>query len=147
MKLKTKIIIAIIVVLIAMQFIRIDKTNPPVNPQTDFINVVEVPEHIKTLIRTSCYDCHSNETVYPWYSNIAPVSWWMKGHVNHAREEMNFSIWGKYSEKRKDHKLEEIIELVEEGEMPLPSYLIIHGEAKLDKEQIQTFTEWIQEQR
>jgi len=147
MKLKTKIIIAIIVVLIAMQFIRIDKTNPPVNPQTDFINVVEVPEHIKTLIRTSCYDCHSNETVYPWYSNIAPVSWWMKGHVNHAREEMNFSIWGEYSEKRKDHKLEEIIELVEEGEMPLPSYLIIHGEAKLDKEQIQTFAEWIQEQR
>lgn len=147
MKLKTKIIIAIIVVLIAMQFIRIDKTNPPVNPQTDFINVVEVPEDIKTLIRTSCYDCHSNETVYPWYSNIAPISWWMKGHVNHAREEMNFSIWGEYSEKRKDHKLEEIIELVEEGEMPLPSYLIIHGETKLNKEQIQTFTDWIQEQR
>ena len=94
------------------------------------------------MLKTSCYDCHSNESIYPWYTNIAPVSWWIKKHINEGRDELNFSEWGNYSARRKDHKLDEIIELVEEGEMPLKSYLITHGDAKISTEQRAKIIEW-----
>jgi len=137
-----KIIAGVVVVFIIMQFFRIDKTNPPIDASVDMINVAQVPTEVSSILKTSCYDCHTNESVYPWYTNVAPVSWWIKKHVNEGRDELNFSEWGSYSLRRKDHKLDEIIEMVEENEMPLPSYLIGHGDADLSAEQKAQIIDW-----
>ena len=147
MSLKKKILYAVFAIVVIIQFFRIDKSNPEINPQMNFVQLVDAPTDIKELLRTSCYDCHSHETVYPWYSNIAPVSWWLKDHINHGRGHLNFSIWGEYEDRRKDHKLEEIIEEVKEHEMPLKSYLIAHSDAKLDDAQIEQLTSWVQSLR
>lgn len=139
---KKKIIIGIVAVLIIIQFFRIDKSAPETNPQDDILVVENVPYEIGIILKTSCYDCHSNATRYPWYSNVAPVSWWLKNHVNEGRDELNFSDWGTYSERRRDHKLEEIDELVSEDEMPLSSYLLVHGDAKLSEKQKKQLVNW-----
>ena len=103
---KKKILYGLIIILIIIQFFRIDKTNPVVNSADDFIELTNPPKEIATILVSSCYDCHSNESTYPWYSNVAPVSWWVKHHINEAREELNFSKWSTYNTKKKDHKLE-----------------------------------------
>ena len=121
--------------LVIMQFFGIDKTAPEYDLTDDFITMTQPNDEVKSILKTSCYDCHSFETVYPWYSNIAPVSWWLKDHVNEGRSHLNFSTWANYEYKRADHKLEEVIEMMEEDEMPLNSYLITHGDAKLSAEQ------------
>lgn len=126
-----KISLFLLFVFILIQFIRIDKTNAAINSQDDFLTISSANSEVSKVIKSSCYDCHSNESTYPWYTNIAPVSWWVKNHINEGRGELNFSIWASYSEKRKNHKLEECIEMIEEGEMPMSSYTIMHGEAKL----------------
>ena len=142
-----KIAIGFIVLLVIIQFFRIDKTNPTIIQENDFISITNPPENIKNLLKTSCYDCHSNQTTYPWYTNVAPISWWVKQHINEAREELNFSEWGTFTEKRKKHKLEEVYEEVEEGEMPLKSYLIAHSEAKLTTEQKNELVAWFKAEK
>lgn len=142
-----KIAIGFIVLLVIIQFFRIDKTNPTIIQENDFISITNPPENIKNLLKTSCYDCHSNESTYPWYTNVAPISWWVKQHINEAREELNFSEWGTFTEKRKKHKLEEVYEEVEEGEMPLKSYLIAHSEAKLTTEQKNELVAWFKAEK
>lgn len=137
-----KILFGLLAVVVIIQFFRIDKTNPPVNRALDIMNVVPVPPEIKSILKTSCYDCHTNETVYPWYTNVAPVSWWIKNHIDDGRDELNFSEWGNYSLRRKDHKLDEIVEMIDEEEMPLPSYLIAHGDARLNAEQKALLVDW-----
>jgi len=137
-----KVLFGLLAVFVIMQFFRIDKSNPPVDTTLDLVTAVHVPSEIKQILGTSCFDCHSNKTVYPWYSNIAPVSWWVKKHINEARDELNFSEWGSYSLRRKDHKLEELVEMVEEDEMPLPSYLIVHRDASLTTEQKAQLINW-----
>lgn len=139
---KKKIILSLVAVLVVIQFFRIDKSNPPSDPALSLFVVEQVPDQVQSIIKTSCFDCHSNNATYPWYSNVAPVSWWVKNHINEAREELNFNEWGSYSVKKKMHKLEEIEEEVGEGEMPLPSYLIIHGDARLTKQQQQSVINW-----
>jgi hypothetical protein len=130
--------IAIIFILLMIQSIQIDKTIEPVNPTTDFISVTAANTEVAGLLKTACYDCHSNQPTYPWYTNMAPVSWWIKHHINEGSQHLNFSIWGTYSEKRKNHKLEECIEMIEEGEMPMYSYTLMHKEAKLaDSQKLQ----------
>lgn len=138
-----KIILGLIILLVLIQFIRIDKTNPPVDTTKDFITLTKPSDEIKGILVTSCYDCHSNQTTYPWYSNVAPVSWWLKDHINEGREHLNFSEWGNYKEKRQQHKLDECIEEVHEGEMPLSSYTITHKGAALSPAQQETLNNWI----
>jgi len=130
-----KILVVLLIVLLCIQFIRIDKTNPASIAENDFLKITAADPELTAIIKTSCYDCHSNESTYPWYTNIAPVSWWIKHHINEGREELNFSEWGTYKEKRKNHKMEECVELVEAGEMPMSSYTLMHSEAKLTAEQ------------
>jgi hypothetical protein len=120
---------------VLMQFFRIDKTNPPLDPANDFISITKPSAEIASILKASCYDCHSNEIRYPWYTNIAPFSWWIKHHVNEGNEELNFSEWGTYKPRRMDHKLKEGIEMIEEDKMPLYSYTVMHGDAKLSAEQ------------
>lgn len=137
-----KIFLALLAFIIIIQFFKIDKTNPFSDSQKDMFVVESVPDDVKILLNTSCFDCHSNTSSYPWYTNIAPVSWWIKHHINEGREELNFNEWGSYSIKRKLHKLEEIEEMIEEKEMPLPSYLWVHGEAKLTDQQRKKLIIW-----
>lgn len=142
-----KILIVLVALVIIIQFFRIDKTNPITPIEKDFIEMNQPPAEIAAILKTSCYDCHSNQVSYPWYTNIAPVSWFVKDHINEGREELNFSEWGDYSLKRKDHKLEECAEEVEEGEMPLDSYFIMHSDAELTHEQRETMEHYFNELR
>ena len=130
-----KILIALLVVLVVLQFFQIDKTNPAVDESKDFLKTQNTPEEIASIIKTSCYDCHSNESKYPWYSNVQPAGWFLKGHIDEGREELNFSTFTDYEVKRQDHKLEECIEYIEKDEMPLGSYTLVHREAALTEAQ------------
>jgi cbb3-type cytochrome oxidase cytochrome c subunit len=127
--------IVFVFILLMIQSIQIDKTIQAVNPVTDFISVTAANTDVAGFLKTACYDCHSNQPTYPWYTNVAPVSWWIKYHINEGSQHLNFSIWSTYSEKRKNHKLEECIEMIEEGEMPMYSYTVMHKEAKLSDSQ------------
>ncbi len=142
-----RIALALLILFIAIQFFRIDKENPQVNPNQDLLSTHSGDQTVKDLIKAACYDCHSFETKYPWYTNIAPISWWIAGHIDHGREELNFSIWSTYSDRRKDHKLDECVELIEEGSMPLASYLPAHPEARLTETQKNELIDWFKNQR
>ncbi|MFY0605732.1 MAG: heme-binding domain-containing protein [Cyclobacteriaceae bacterium] len=111
------------------------------NP-SDIHQEVLIDDEVSNILKTSCYDCHSNETKYPWYTNVVPVSWLINHDVEEGREELNFSEWAQYSDKRKHHKLEELIEEVEEGEMPMEAYTFIHRSTKLNEQQIAVLTQW-----
>ena len=128
---KKNIFLFILVLLVLIQFIRIDKSTKPVNAATDFIAMTSANAEVEQLLKVACYDCHSSQPTFPWYTNIAPVSWWIKHHIDEGSHHLNFSDWGTYTEKRKHHKLEECIEMVEEDEMPMDSYTWMHKEAKL----------------
>ena len=134
--------LALLAVLVVIQFFGIDKENPPVVAKQEFMGIVSPPADVKDMLKSACYDCHSNETKYPWYSNLAPVSWWLKGHIDHGREELNFSKWGTYDAEKAAHKAEEAAEEVEEQHMPIKSYLLTHGEARLTEEQRQRLAKW-----
>jgi len=134
--------IVIVAALLVAQFIRPDFSNPPINEAETLEASVQVPENIKAIMKRSCSDCHTNTTVYPWYSQISPVSWWLKNHIDEGRRELNFSVWATYQPKRKAKKLEEICEQVNEGEMPLPSYTWAHRDAILSAEDSKFLCDW-----
>ncbi len=138
-----KIGIALVIIFIIIQFYRPEKNSSSENYISDFLIVTNANDTIKSIIKTSCYDCHSNNTQYPWYAEVAPLSWWIAHHVDEAKEELNFSEWSTFSKKRKNHKLKEMIEQLEEKEMPLNTYLPMHPEAKLSEEQISLLITWI----
>ena len=115
--------------------------------ENDFITITNPPKEIAKSLKTSCYDCHSYETKYPWYTNISPLAWWIKDHINEGRDELNFSEWATYKEKRRNHKIEECIELVDEDEMPLSSYLLTHSEAKLTSDNKMLLLNWFKAQK
>ena len=142
-----KIILAVAVLVVILQLFQIDKTNPVADPELDFIAIANPPAEIGSLIKTACYDCHSHQTKYPWYTYTQPLGWWIKDHIDHGRGELNFSEWGNYPTRRADHKLEESAELVLEEEMPLPSYLKTHSEARLSTEQRELLAYWFETER
>ena len=133
-----------IIVLVVIQFKRIDKTNPSIDPSMDFMTIESPPDDIQNLITSACYDCHSHETVYPWYTNVAPLSWWIKGHIDHGRENLNFSRWGEMSEREKLHSLEECEDMIKKEWMPLGSYARMHSKAKLTDQDREEIMNWIQ---
>jgi hypothetical protein len=140
---KQKILFGIIILFILMQFLPVvGKPEVTDNNPNDLLKVTTVPENIKGILKTSCYDCHSNETKYPWYSNIAPASWFLFDHIEEGREHLNFSDWGTFSKKKKLHKLDELTEMIEEDEMPLASYTLIHRDANLDAQQKEAVISW-----
>ena len=112
-----------------------------VNPN-DLLRNNEVPENIASMLRSACYDCHSNETIYPWYANIAPVKWWLYDHINEGREELNFSDWKTLSKTDQAEALDDISSTVVDKEMPLESYPITHPEAELSEEDRQAISDW-----
>jgi len=137
-KLLKKIGLGILIVFAGIQFVRIDKTNPEIKEGNDIISILNPSEEIREILKANCYDCHSNEVVYPWYSNIAPVSWVVGHHVEEGREHLNFSEWGDYDAERQEHKIEECYEEMEEHEMPLSGYGIMHGDmTEEDREKLE----------
>jgi len=142
-----KIGIGLVIILALMQFKQIDKTNPEYNEAEDFITITQPSEEIATLIKAACYDCHSHQAKYPWYSNVAPISWMVEHHIEEGREHLNFSKWGSYDTKKANHKLEECIEEIEEGEMPMKPYVVMHSEAKMSKEQKKALMAFFQNER
>jgi hypothetical protein len=110
----------------------------------DFTKVYYVPKNIETILRTSCYDCHSNNTYYPWYSNIQPVGIFMENHINEGKENLNFNEFGNYSKHKQHSKLKEIGTQIKRDEMPLVSYTLIHKNAILTDIQMQEILNWIQ---
>ncbi len=142
MKITKKIIVFLLVLFVAMQFYRPEKNQAQGDHTALFLTETNPPKDVKVILKQTCYDCHSNNTKYPWYNNIAPVSYWMAEHVKDGKKHLNFSDWQNYSVKKKDHKLEEVIEMVEEGEMPLNEYTWTHDEAKLTETQRHAIIEW-----
>ena len=131
----------VMVVLLIAQAFRIDHTNPPI--QQD----VAAPPEVAAVLRRACYDCHSNETVWPWYSHVAPVSWLLARDVREGRGELNFSTWDAYDAKKKTKKLKETAEEVTEGEMPPWVYVVAHREAALSPADAERLRAWTAEER
>jgi cytochrome c553 len=138
---------ALLMLLLVLQFFQINKTNPEIKPGEDFLVINKTEASTAKLLKDACYDCHSHETKYPWYTNVVPLSWWIKKHIVKGREELNFSTWATYTAKKADHKLEESIEMLEEKKMPLKSYVIAHSEAKLSADQIKQLSDYFRSQR
>lgn len=132
---KKKILIVILVIVALMQFKGIDKTNPKTDAKSDFFLAEHVDIEQADLIRTACYDCHSHETSYPWYSGLAPISWWLAGHIEEGREHVNFSLWAEMDADERAHALKECQEVLREKEMPILSYMLLHNEAWIDQTQ------------
>ena len=130
------------VIFLLIQLVRPDLSNPPVNPNERIEASVNVPPDITAILKRSCNDCHTNETIQPWYSNITPVNWWLKSHFEHGREHLNFSTWTRYTPQQKEKRLEEVCEVVESGEMPLPSYLWGHRDAVLSPDDARLLCAW-----
>lgn len=137
-----RVLLGLLVILVVMQFFRIDKTLPPSDPSKDFINITKPSAEVAALLKVACYDCHSHQTEYPWYTNVAPVSWWIEHHIEDGRKHFNFSIWGDYDSAKQLHKLEEAAEEVGKGHMPLPSYTWGHAAAKLSDYQRKQLQDW-----
>ena len=112
-------------------------------PTTDFIVVNAAPQNISNILQTSCYDCHSNNTYYPWYNKVQPAAWFLESHIEEGKAELNFSEWDTYSDRRKKSKLKSIVSQIEDNEMPLSSYTILHQDAKLTTEQKVEVIKWI----
>ena len=142
-----KILLGLAAVLLILQFFQIDKTNPEYDASKDFMSMYPPSQEVAEILKTSCYDCHSYETKYPWYTYTQPLAWWIGDHIDHGRDELNFSEFGNYNPRRADHKLDEGIEYVENEEMPLPSYTWAHGHARLTWEQRELLIDWFSELR
>ena len=134
--------IAIVLGFITIQFFGIDKTNPPIDNTETLEAAVAVPPDISLILGRSCNDCHTNKTIYPWYANIQPSGWFLKDHIDEGKQNLNLSKFNTFDTKKKIKKLEEICEQVESAEMPLPSYLYIHWDAKLSDSERKALCDW-----
>ncbi len=133
----------LLVALIIIQFFRPAKNKAEGKSANDISTIYPVPENVQAVLKISCYDCHSNNTVYPWYAQVQPVAWWLNSHIQDGKKDLNFSEFASYPIRRQYRKLEEINDLVKKGEMPLDEYLWIHKYAKLNEQQKLTLTNWV----
>ncbi len=128
----------LIIALVAIQLVPVDRTNPPVETE------VPATAEVRSVLRRACYDCHSNETVWPWYSRVAPASWLVASDVHEGREELNFSTWNRYTAKQQAKKMKESWDEVAEGEMPPWIYLPLHPNARLSADDRAALRAWSQ---
>ncbi len=136
-----KLLIAIIILFVGIQFIPYDV---PANIPDKQGEPLQAPKEVEAILKRSCYDCHSNHTNFPWYSSVAPVSFFTKMHVKEGRKHLNFSKWNSYSDEKKAKYLEKIPKAIK-SKMPLPSYLLIHKDAKLSEADKKTLSDWASE--
>ena len=147
MSLLKKILLSTGVVIIGIQFFRpaLNKSSQVFN--TDISKIVTTSDSVQILLKNACYDCHSNNTNYPWYSNIQPVGWLMANHIKKGKDELNFSEFGSYSSRRQLSKLNGIANSVKDGIMPLSSYKIIHKNTQLSTYEKALLINWVQQAR
>jgi hypothetical protein len=138
-----RILIALLIIFILIQIFRPTKNKSDKPSPNDISAKYDVPENVSKILKASCYDCHSNNTIYPWYSEVQPVAWWLNNHITEGKKELNFSEFAGYAIRRQYKKLEEINDQVKKDEMPLRSYLIIHAYAKLDSLQKSVVANWV----
>src|SRR5580698_4591110 len=126
-----KILLVLLMIFIIIQFFRPAKNLSDAVSQNDITLHFNLPENVQTILKYSCYDCHSNNTVYPWYANVQPIGWLIQGDVNNAKHHLDFSDFGSYSTKKAKHKFEDIEDAATNGWMPLKSYIWLHKDAQL----------------
>lgn len=137
-----KILIAFAIILLIIQFIRPEKNIAAAPSKDNIATHYATPDNVKKILERSCNDCHTNTTKYPWYASIQPVGWWLADHVKEGKSELNFDAFMTYKPKKARHKMEEVNEMVKEGEMPLSSYTIVHRDAKLTQEDKLVLADW-----
>jgi uncharacterized membrane protein len=137
-----KFISILIITFIAMQLIPLEKSNPKV----DATLTLQAPQEVQKILTNSCYDCHSNETKWPWYSNVAPVSFYITNRINEGRKALNFSIWNEIDEETKVKRLQRAIITVKNGMMPKLSYSMVHEDTKLSLEEKKVLVEWFEKE-
>jgi hypothetical protein len=135
------------VALIVIQFFRPERNVSGTQSPSMMSNQIAMTDEIRMILQLACLDCHSNNTRCPWYAEIQPVGWWLAGHIREGRKELNFDDFGSYRPRRKFSKLRQIEEQITEGEMPLPSYTIIHKDAILSNEKKELLIAWTKELR
>ena len=137
-----KILLILLIVFIAIQFIQPAYNKSEQVLPTDIANMYYIPENIKSLLQNACYDCHSNNTDYPWYVHIQPIGWMMTRHIKNGKEKINFSEFGSYTVRRQISKLKDVSDQVKDNDMPLNSYKLMHKKARLSKEEKTLLTSW-----
>ncbi len=142
-----KILLILLIVFIAIQFIQPARNKSGQVLPTDISKLVSVPENVKMILQTACYDCHSNNTNYPWYTHVQPVGGILANHIKHGKKELNFSDFGSYATRRQQSKLKAIADQIKDNEMPLYSYTIMHKSARLSKEEKSIIINWTQKAR
>lgn len=133
MKIVKIITLVLLVVFVGIQFVPTKLNQSNIVPKTDFLLVSNSPQDISILLQESCYNCHSNNTKYPWYNKIQPAAWFLENHITEGKDELNFNEWDEYSNRRKNSKLKSIINQIKDDEMPIFSYTLIHRDAQLSK--------------
>lgn len=143
MKVFKKILLVLFIVFIAIQFVQpAHNTSGQVLP-TDMTKTVNIPDKVLDIFKNSCYDCHSNNTRYPWYVYIQPMGWIMARHIKNGKNNLNFSDFGSYSKRKQANKLRAIETSIKEGSMPLSSYTIMHTDAKLSDDNKKVIIDWV----
>lgn len=130
------------VVIVAIQFIPVNRANSQVDAAKSIHAVENPPGNVGPVLDRSCNDCHSDQTHWPWYSYVAPVSWVVASDVHEARRKMNFSRWGDYSKQKQDHELEEMCNEILQGDMPDTKYTLIHRQAKVTQDEREAICQW-----
>ena len=143
MKIKKIIFFFLLIAFVGIQFIPTSRNQSKEVLETDFTKTFDMPSNIQNLFKNSCYDCHSNNTHYPWYNKIQPVSWFLENHIKDAKSELNLSEFGTYSTRRQKSKLKSIVNQVKDNEMPLLSYRLIHSDAKLSESDKKILISWV----
>jgi hypothetical protein len=138
---------AVLVLFVAAQAYRPDLSGPPVDETKTMRATAQLTPEVGAVFDRACNDCHSSKTDWPWYSRLAPVSWYLKNHVEEGRRELSFSEWGTYPRRKASVKLKEICDQVSEGEMPLKSYLLMHPAAKLSDADKKLICDWTEQER
>lgn len=141
------ILLILLVAFVGIQFIPTKRNQTNIVPVTDFMLVNNVPNNIKNKLQVSCYDCHSNNTKYPWYNKIQPVAWFLEEHIKEGKAELNFSQWNELSQRRKESKLRSIVKQIEQNKMPLNSYTILHKDSYLTSEDKKLIIDYLNEMR
>jgi hypothetical protein len=145
MRLAKKILLLSVILFIAIQFIRPDRNQSTQVLSTDISQVVTIPDTVLTVLKNACFDCHSNNTEYPWYSNVQPMGWLMAYHIKQAKGQLNFSEFGSYSQRRQVSKLDGIANSIKDDIMPLKSYKIMHKSAQLSADEKSLLINWAQQ--
>ena len=142
MRRRNKILLVLLIILGAIQFIQPARNKNGQTSPTDISRVYAVPPSVQAILQKACYDCHSSNTQYPWYSFIQPGAWWMASHIKRGKQDLNFSEFGGYSGRRQQSKLKSIANSITDGTMPLPSYSFLHRNARLSEGEKEMLVNW-----